>query len=80
MPRMRPLESHEVDSRTRALFDAFVKARGGVPPLLAVLSRRPSLARAAYNMLGPVLEEGTVSTRLKELVASRVSIINGCHY
>ncbi|MCK6479648.1 MAG: carboxymuconolactone decarboxylase family protein [Planctomycetaceae bacterium] len=79
-PRLRALGAGEVDPSVRPDFDAFLKARGNVPNLFATLARRPALMRAAAALLREVLAPGEVPVRLKELIAVRVSAINGCDY
>lgn len=79
-PRLRALRKDEVDPSARADFAAFLAARGNVPNLFATLARRPAFMRAAAALLREALAPGEVSVRLKELVALRVSLFNGCAY
>lgn len=80
MPRLRALGKEEVDPRTREDFETFLKARGNVPNLFATLARRPALMRAAAALLREAMAPGEVASRLKELVALRVSRANRCDY
>lgn len=79
-PRLRTLSKDEADPSLGADYEAFLKARGNVPNLFATLARRPGLMRAAAALLREALAPGEVPVRLKELVAVRVSTINGCDY
>lgn len=79
-PRLRALRKDEADPSVRPDFEAFLKARGNVPNLFATLARRPALMRAAAALLREALAPGEVPVRLKELVALRVSLFNGCAY
>lgn len=79
-PRLRTLGKDEADPSIHADYDAFLKARGNVPNLFATLARRPAVMRAAAALLREVLAPGEVTVRVKELVALRVSRVNGCDY
>jgi uncharacterized peroxidase-related enzyme len=79
-PRLKTLSMDEADPSVRPDFDAFLKARGNVPNLFATLARRPGVMRAAAALLREVLAPGEVPVRVKELVALRVSWLNGCDY
>ena len=80
MARLRALGKDEVDPAAHSDYEAFLKARGNVPNLFATLSRRPALMRAAAALLREAMAPGEVSTRLKELIALRVSRFNRCEY
>ena len=80
LPRLKTLARSEADPSIHPDYDAFLKARGNVPNLFATLARRPALMRAAAAFLREALAPGEVSVRLKELIAVRVSIANGCDY
>lgn len=79
-PRLRALGPAEVDPSARPDFEAFLAARGNVPNLFATLARRPAFMRAAAALLREALAPGEVGVRLKELLALRVSTLNGCGY
>ena len=77
LPRVAP---EEATGGVKALFDAFVKQRGNVPNLFRVAAHRPPIVETLFAHLQAVTGPGTVSTRLKELLAMRVSHINDCGY
>ena len=79
-PRLKTLSRDEADPSIHPDYDAFMNARGNVPNLFATLARRPALMRAAAALLREALAPGEVSVRLKELIAVRVSLANGCDY
>jgi len=79
-PRLNTLARSEAHPSIHPDYDAFLKARGNVPNLFATLARRPGVMRAAAALLREVLAPGEVTVRVKELVALRVSRINGCDY
>jgi alkylhydroperoxidase family enzyme len=64
----------------REVFDAFVRERGKVPNLFRVAAHRPEIVSTLRAHMNAVMGPGTVDVLLKELVAVRVSRINGCEY
>lgn len=79
-PRLRALGKEEADPSIHPDYEAFLAARGNVPNLFATLARRPTLMRATAALLREAMAPGEVSVRLKELLALRVSHLNGCEY
>jgi alkylhydroperoxidase family enzyme len=69
-----------VDAPTQRIFEKLYEERGNVPNLFRVLAHRPKLMTTFTHHFQAVLGTGTVSTRFKELLAVRVSTINGCEY
>ncbi len=70
----------EVDAPTQRVFQNLFEERGNVPNLFRVLAHRPKLMTTFTHHFTAVLATGTVSPRLKELMAVRVSDLNGCEY
>lgn len=70
----------EVEGPIQEAFERFWETRGNVPNLFRVLALRPELFRTFDAHFDALLGEGTVSVRLKELVAVRVSQLNGSRY
>jgi alkylhydroperoxidase family enzyme len=70
----------EVEGSIQEVFERFWDARGNVPNLFRVLALRPELFRTFNAHFDAVLGEGTVDIRLKELVAVRISQLNGSRY
>ena len=70
----------QVEPAVQRVFDAFWKARGNVPNLFRILAHRPPLLRTFHTHFDTVMGEGALDVRLKELVAVRVSHLNGCRY
>jgi uncharacterized peroxidase-related enzyme len=78
---MRPLDPDEVTPEARAVFDAFLARRGNIPNLFRTLARRPGFMIAAQQMMASLYDaSGTVPVVLKELLAVRVSLLNGTPY
>ncbi len=80
MARIRPLEPDEVGPETSALFESFRQERGAIPNMFRTLALRPEIAVTAAAHMRAILSTGTVETRLKEMLAVRVSQINDCAY
>ena len=70
----------EVEEPIQQVFEKFWERRGNVPNLFRVLALRPDLFRTFNAHFDAVLGEGTLEVRLKELVAVRVSQLNGSDY
>ena len=70
----------EVEASIQKVFEGFYEARGNVPNLFRVLALRPELLTTFNEHFQAVLSEDSVSVRLKELVAVRVSQLNGSDY
>ena len=80
MPRIRPVEPEEAEPETRAVFERMRAERGNIPNMFRTMALRPRIMETAEAHLRAVMEMGTVETRLKEMLAVRVSQINDCHY
>jgi alkylhydroperoxidase family enzyme len=80
MARIRPLGPEEVGPEARAVFERFRTQRGNIPNMFRTMALRPEIMLTAEAHLRAVFETGTVETRLKEMLAVRVSQINDCAY
>jgi alkylhydroperoxidase family enzyme len=80
MGRIRTLESHEVDGEARAIYDEFHRQRGNVPNMMKTLAHKPRLLKTGTEHFKAVMAPGEVDTKLKEMVAVRVSTLNQCDY
>lgn len=80
MPRIKPLDSGDVDPETQAIFTRYQRDRGNIPNMFRTMAYRPEIAATADAHLQAVFNTGTVETRLKEMLAVRVSQINDCAY
>jgi len=80
MPRIKPLDSGDVDPETQAVFERYQRERGNIPNMFRTMAYRPEIAATADAHLQAVFESGTVEKRLKEMLAVRVSQINDCAY
>jgi alkylhydroperoxidase family enzyme len=80
MARIRPLDSGEAGHEMDQLFERFRQRRGNIPNMFRTMAYRPEIARTAAAHMAAVFDTGTVETRLKEMLAVRVSQINHCAY
>ena len=48
--------------------------------LFRVMGHRPEIMRQARELLEVTMRQGTVDSKLKELLAVRVSQVNHCYY
>src|SRR5271170_142407 len=80
MSRISRLDRTEVTPEMAALFDRIFAQRGNVPNMFRVMAHRPEIFATMQAHFGAVLNTGTVSTRLKELIIVRTSQINVTPY
>jgi alkylhydroperoxidase family enzyme len=78
MARIRPLERGEVGPEMTQRFDGYLQQGRKVPNTLRTLAYRPEIAETFWAHQDVVFATGTVDRALKELLAVRVSQINGC--
>jgi uncharacterized peroxidase-related enzyme len=80
MSRISRLDRSEVSPEMAALYDKAFTQRGNVPNMFRVMAHRPEIFSTMQAHFGAVLNTGTVSTRLKELIIVRTSQINVTPY
>jgi alkylhydroperoxidase family enzyme len=80
MARIRPLNPEEATPETRELFERFKAERGNIPNMFRTMAMRPEIALTAAAHMNAIFTTGTVETKLKEMLAVRVSQINDCNY
>jgi alkylhydroperoxidase family enzyme len=78
--RVSRLDRNTVDEQTAEIFDHYQKVRGNVPNMFRTMAHRPEIMRSMIAHFRAVMETGTVSAKLKELVIVRTSQINNCEY
>ncbi len=64
----------------RGIYDRWDEQRGNVPNMFRGMAHRPELLRTMERHFHCVMQTGSVSTKLKELLAVRVSQLNHCQY
>jgi uncharacterized peroxidase-related enzyme len=80
MSRISRLDRSEVTPDLAALFDKVFAQRGNVPNMFRVMAHRPEIFSTMQAHFGAVLNTGTVSTKLKELIIVRTSQVNQTPY
>jgi uncharacterized peroxidase-related enzyme len=80
MSRISKLDRSEVTSDTASLYDKIFAQRGNVPNMFRTMAHRPEIFATMMAHFAAVLNTGTVSTRLKELIIVRTSQINVTPY
>ena len=80
MSRIRRVEREEVSPEMVALYDEIFAQRGNVPNMFRTMAHRPEIFRTMMAHFAAVLNTGTVSTALKELIIVRTSQINETPY
>jgi uncharacterized peroxidase-related enzyme len=80
MSRISKLDRSEVAPDMAALYDKIFAQRGNVPNMFRTMAHRPEIFSTMMAHFAAVLNTGTVSTRLKELIIVRTSQINVTPY
>ena len=80
MSRISRLDRSEVSPELATLFDKAFAQRGNVPNMFRVMAHRPEIFATIQAHFGAVLNTGTVSTKLKELIIVRTSQLNETPY
>ena len=80
MSRISRLDRSEVTPDMAALYDKVFAQRGNVPNMFRVMAHRPEIFATMQAHFGAVLNTGTVSTKLKELIIVRTSQVNETPY
>ncbi len=79
-PRIRPRNPSEVTPEVKGIFEIFLQERGNIPNMFRTVGLRSKHLITMIDHFRTVMNEGEVSTLLKELLAVRVSSINRCKY
>jgi len=80
MSRISRLDRDEVTPDIATLFDKIFSLRGNVPNMFRVMAHRPEIFATMQAHFAAVLNTGTVSLRLKELIIVRTSQLNETPY
>jgi alkylhydroperoxidase family enzyme len=79
-PRIPMLERDQVAEEVGKLYDVLLEQRGVVPNMFKTVARTPALALGIAAFLKPLLGDGALPGWYKELVATRVAILQDCDY
>jgi len=80
MSRISKLERSEATPEIAALYDKIYSVRGNVPNMFRTMAHRPEIFSTMMTHFSAVLNTGTVSTKLKELIIVRTSQLNVTPY
>ena len=80
MSRISRLDRSQVAPDLATLFDKIFAQRGNVPNMFRVMAHRPEIFSTMMAHFAAVLNTGTVSTKLKELIIVRTSQVNETPY
>lgn len=80
MSRISRVDRNEVGPDVAAIYDTVFAQRGNVPNMFRVMAHRPEIFATMQAHFAAVLNTGTVSKRLKELIIVRTSQINETSY
>jgi uncharacterized peroxidase-related enzyme len=80
MSRISKLERDEITPEMNTLYDKIYAQRGNVPNMFRTMAHRPEIFSTMMAHFSAVLNTGTVSTKLKELIIVRTSQINMTPY
>lgn len=80
MSRISRLDRSEVTAEMAAMYDKVFAQRGNVPNMFRVMAHRPEIFSTMQAHFAAVLNTGTVSTKLKELIIVRTSQVNRTPY
>jgi uncharacterized peroxidase-related enzyme len=80
MSRISKLERSQAVPEISTLYDKIFAQRGNVPNMFRTMAHRPEIFSTMMAHFSAVLNTGTVSTKLKELIIVRTSQINVTPY
>lgn len=80
MSRISRLDRSQVSPDLAALYDKAYAQRGNVPNMFRVMAHRPEIFATMQAHFDAVLNTGTVSKKLKELIIVRTSQVNETPY
>lgn len=80
MSRISRLDRTQVTPEIAARYDKVFAQRGNVPNMFRVMAHRPEIFATMQDHFAAVLNTGTVSTKLKELIIVRTSQVNETPY
>ncbi len=78
--RISRLERSDVSESTRIVFDRYLRDRGNVPYMFRTMAHRPEIFETIIAHMEAVLNTGTLTKALKELVIVRTSQLNQTPY
>ncbi|RXH56535.1 carboxymuconolactone decarboxylase family protein [Granulicella sibirica] len=80
MSRISRLQRDEVLPEAVAIYDKYLRDRGNVPNMFRTMAHRPEIFKTIIAHMEAVLNTGTLTKALKELVIVRTSQLNRTPY
>ncbi len=80
MPKISRLDRNQVTPETGEIYDRYQRTRGNVPNMFRTIAHRPEIFETMIAHFEAILNTGTLTTKLKELVIIRTSQLNHCDY
>ncbi len=80
LPRIPLLERDQVSPEIAAVYDALLRQRGVVPNMFKTLAHTPALAMGIAGFLKSLLSDSALPGWYKELVATRLSVLQNSQY
>jgi hypothetical protein len=78
--RIPMMERDEVADAVKTLYDQLQATRGVVPNMFKTVAHTPELALGIAGFLKPLMGDGALPGWYKELIATRVAILQNCDY
>jgi hypothetical protein len=78
--RIMMLERDQVADDIGALYDQLYAQRGVVPNMFKTIAHTPELAVGIAGFLKPLMGDGALPGWYKELIATRIAILQDCDY
>lgn len=78
--RIPMLERDAVAPEIAAIYDVLLKQRGVVPNMFKTIAHIPAMAQGFAAFLKPIVGDGALPGWYKELIATRMSVLNRCEY
>jgi alkylhydroperoxidase family enzyme len=79
MPRIEPVEIHEVDDEIRHICEE-AERQTGTSASPRTYAKNPAVLKALTAFRGALAREGTVEPVLRELVRLKIAALNACRY
>lgn len=79
-PRIPLLERDQVSPEIAAVYDALLRQRGVVPNMFKTLAHTPALALGIAGFLKSLLSDSALPGWYKELLATRLSVLQNSQY
>jgi alkylhydroperoxidase family enzyme len=79
MPRIEPLETHEVDAEIRHICEE-AERQSGTSLSPRTYARNPAVLKALTAFRATLAREGTLDPVLRELVRLKIAALNACQY